>query len=106
MTKEINIFDRRKRAVKCITNKFDYLGDGELFYEDKLEVGKIYTMIDGKREVFGYMVFLEEIASNCGFQSCLFEEMDEYDDSLLIRNEMQWIADCLKESKVEKFEED
>lgn len=106
MTKEINIFNKKKRAIRCIANEFDYLGDGELFHEDMLEVGKIYTMVDGKREVFGHMVFIAEVDSNCGFQSCLFEEINEYDDSLLIRNEMQWIADCLKESKVEKFEED
>lgn len=49
MTKEINVYNKRKRAIKCITNKFDYLGDGELFYEDRLQVGKIYTMIDCKR---------------------------------------------------------
>lgn len=86
MTKKINVYNKRKRAIKCITNKFDYLGDGELFYEDRLEVGKIYTMIDGKRKVFGHMVFIEEISSDCGFQSCLFEEMDEYDE---------WIVDVV-----------
>lgn len=96
MTKEIEVYNKRKRAIKCITNKFDYLGDGELFYEDRLEVGKIYTMIDGKREVFGHMVFIEEISSACGFQSSLFEEMDEYDESILINNETQWIANKLK----------
>ena len=83
MTKKINVYNKRKRAIKCITNKFDYLGDGELFYEDRMEVGKIYTMI-------------EEISSDCGFQSCLFEEMDEYDESILINNETQWIANKLK----------
>lgn len=59
------------------------MNDGELFYEDKLEVGKIYTMTDGKREVVGHMVFIEEIYSDCGFQSCLFEEMGEHDESIL-----------------------
>lgn len=96
MTKKTNVYNKRKRAIKCITNTFDYLGDGELFYEDRLEVGKIYTMIDGKRKVFGHMVFIEEIFSDCGFQSCLFEEMDEYDESILINNETQWIANKLK----------
>ena len=96
MTKEINVYNKRKRAIKCITNKFDYLGDGEQFYEDRMEVGKIYTMIDGKRKVFGHMVFIEEISSDCGFQSCLFEEMDEYDESILIDNETQWIANKLE----------
>ena len=96
MTKKINVYNKRKRAIKCITNTFDYLGDGELFYEDRLEVCKIYTMIDGKRKVFGHMVFIEEISSDCGFQSCLFEEMDEYDESILINNETQWIANKLK----------
>ena len=90
MTKKINVYNKRKRAIKCITNKFDYLG------EDRLEVGKIYTMIDCKRKVFGHMVFIEEISSDCGFQSCLFEEMDEYDESILINNEIQWIANKLK----------
>ena len=42
------------------------------------------------------MVFIEEIFSDCGFQSCLFEEMDEYDESILINNETQWIANKLK----------
>lgn len=49
-----------------------------------------------KEKVFGHMVFIEEIFSDCGFQSCLFEEMDEYDESILINNETQWIANKLK----------
>ena len=61
-----------------------------------LQVGKIYTMIDGKRKAFGHMVFIEEISFDCGFQSCLFEKMDEYDESILINNETQWIVNKLK----------
>ena len=74
------------KNTPCRLRNIDYLGDGELFYEDRLEVGKIYTMIDSKRKVFGHMVFIEEISSDCGFQSCLFEEMDEYDESNQWRN--------------------
>lgn len=52
------------------------LGDGTVFCEDNLEKGKIYTFIRGEMKSYGAMVFLKEVSSQYGFQSCLFEELE------------------------------
>ena len=95
-TKEVNVFNPMKRKVKCIANRHDYLGTGEIFIEDKLEVGKVYTMIKGQRTSYGCMIFLDEVESECGFQHYLFEEMKEYDISLLKKDNEKFINSLLQ----------
>lgn len=97
ITKEINIFNPAKRNVKCIANQFDYLGTGDIFTEDMLEVGKIYTMIKGERKPFGCMVYLEEVESERGFQHYLFEETESYNRTILEKANIEYIKKILTE---------
>ena len=78
-TKKIDVFNKTPRKIKCITNEMDYLGDGTIFREDKLVVGQLYTLIEASMESYGSVVYLKEIPSNMGIQSCMFEELEEYD---------------------------
>ena len=61
LTRKINVFDQSKRKVICIANEHDYLGDGTIIHEDKLEVGKQYTFVKGEMMSYGAMVHLEEL---------------------------------------------
>ncbi len=80
-TKLVNIFNQKERKIVCIANEHDYLGDGTMFKEEKLEVGKEYTFIGGEAQSYGLMVHLKEVeeVNNYGFQSYLFEEIEPYD---------------------------
>ena len=78
-TKKIDVFNKTPRKIKCITNEMDYLGDGTIFREDKLVVGQLYTLIEASMESYGSVVYLKEIPSNMGIQSCMFEELEEYE---------------------------
>lgn len=100
MTKKINVFDQTHRKIKCIEKTHDYLGDGNPITEEELEVGKIYNYVGGAAESYGNMVFLEEVPSQYGYQSYLFEELNPYDESILIREQEHWLF-----SKLEKSEE-
>ena len=56
--------------------------------------------VGGAAESYGNMVFLEEVPSQYGYQSYLFEELNPYDESILIREQEHWLF-----SKLEKSEE-
>lgn len=73
-----NVFNPNVRKIRCIENKLDYLRDGTVFCEDDLEKERIYTFVRGKMKSYGAMVFLKEVSSPYGFQSCLFEELETY----------------------------
>ena len=89
-TKRVNIFDQTVREIRCIAKEHDYLGTGELFVEEELEVGKIYTMLRG-RAGYGNMVFLKELPAKYGYQSYLFEELKPYDEEIIIRKNREWL---------------
>ncbi len=100
-TKKIDVFNKTPRKIKCITNEMDYLGDGTIFREDKLVVGQLYTLIETSMESYGSVVYLKEIPSNMGIQSCMFEELEEYDFVLLRTKSEEWLQDVLEESEKE-----
>lgn len=97
MTKKINMFNHTKRKIRCIANEHDYLGDGTIFYEKELEVGKLYHVVKFEMMSYGNMVYLEEVSSKYGFQSYLFEELEEHDAKLLEDNYAQWLENKLAE---------
>lgn len=97
MTKKINMFEQNKRQIRCIANEHDYLGDGTIFHEKELEVGKLYTAIKFEIKSYGSMVYLEEVPSKCGFQDYLFEELEEHNAKLLEDNYAQWLTNKLTE---------
>lgn len=100
-TRKINVFDQSKRKVICITNEHDYLGDGTIIHEDKLEVGKQYTFEKGEMMSYGAMVHLEELPCKYGYQAYLFEELQSYEEKILKDNYMKWL-----EEQLNKAEED
>ena len=72
----VNVFNPNVRKIRCVENEHDYLGDGTVLCEYNLEKGKMYTFIRGEMKSYGAMVFLKEVSSQYGFQSCLFEELE------------------------------
>ena len=96
MTKNVNVFDQTHRRIRCVKKTYDYLGDGNLFTEEKLEEGKLYTFIGGVAESYGNMVFLEELPSEYGYQSYLFEELEPYDESILLHEQEKWLSSILE----------
>ena len=100
-TSKINVFNQSKRKVLCIANEHDYLGDGTVIREDKLEVGKQYTFIKGETMAYGAMVHLEELPCKYGYQAYLFEELQAYDEKILEDNFMKWL-----EAELNKAEKD
>ena len=100
-TKKIDVFNKTPRKIKCITNEMDYLGDGTIFREDKLVVGQLYTLIEAAMESYGSVVYLKEIPSNMGIQSCMFEELEEYDLAEFGKKSEKWLQDVLKQSEKE-----
>lgn len=97
MTKKINMFEQKKRQIRCIANEHDYLGDGTIFHEKELEVGKLYTAIKFEIKSYGSMVYLKEVPSKCGFQDYLFEELEEHNAKVLEDNYAQWLTNKLTE---------
>lgn len=91
------MFEQNKRQIRCIANEHDYLGDGTIFHEKELEVGKLYTAIKFEIKSYGSMVYLEEVPSKCGFQDYLFEELEEHNAKLLEDNYAQWLTNKLTE---------
>ena len=87
----VNVFNPNVRKIKCVENELDYLGDGTVFCEDDLEKGKIYTFIRGEMKSYGAMVFLKEISSQYGFQSCLFEELEPYNRQIVAEAYEKWL---------------
>ena len=100
-TKKIDVFNKTPRKIKCITNEMDYLGDGTIFREDKLVVGQLYTLIEAAMESYGSVVYLKEIPSNMGIQSCMFEELEEYDLAEFSKKSEKWLQDVLEQSEKE-----
>lgn len=98
-TKKVNIFNQEKRRVLCIANEHDYLGDGTIFHEEELQVGKQYTFIKGEARAYGLMVHLDELPRECGYHSHLFEELQPYDAKTLEREYNNWIKEKLDESE-------
>lgn len=99
MTKRVNVFDQRMRQIRCIKKTHDYLGDGTLITEEELEEGKLYTFIEGSAESYGNMVFLEELPSEYGYQSYLFEELEPYDEAILLHEQKKWLHSILEASR-------
>ena len=90
-TKRVNVFDQTVRQIKCIEKTHDYLGDGNPITEEDLEIGKLYTFIGGSAESYGNMVYLEELPSKYGYQSYLFEEQFEYDEAIILQEQVNWL---------------
>ena len=88
----VNVFNPNVRKIKCVENEFDYLGDGTVFCEDDLEKGKIYTFVRGEMKSYGAMVFLKEVSSQYGFQSCLFEELEPYNRQIAAEAYEKWLV--------------
>ena len=95
MTKNVNIFDRSKRKIRCVEKVHDYLGNGKPFTEDELEVGRIYTFVKGSAESYGNVVCIEEFPSGC-YQAYLFEELKPYDDTEYRKKMDEWLDDILE----------
>lgn len=100
-TKLVNIFNRSERKIRCIDNEHDYLGDGTVFKEENLEVGKEYTFIKGEAKPYGMMVHLAEVDEEhgYGFQSYLFEEVEPYDNEILKKEYSAWFFSELKKGE-------
>ena len=100
-TKKVNIFNQEKRRVLCIANEHDYLGDGTIFHEEKLQVGKQYTFVKGEARCYGLMVHLDELPCKYGYQSYLFEELQPYDAKIFEREYNNWLKQKLEKSEKE-----
>ena len=71
------------------------MGDGNPAIEEELEEGKLYTFTGGSVESYGNMVYLEELPSEYGYQSYLFEELEPYDETILFREQENWLSSML-----------
>ena len=91
MTTRVNVFDQTTRQIRCIEKTHDYIGDGNPITEEELEVGKLYTFVGGSAECYGNMVYLEELPSAYGYQYYLFEELEPYDEAILLHAQEQWL---------------
>ena len=98
MTKKVNVFDQTPRRIRCIERIHDYLGDGDPITEDRLEIGKLYSFAGGSAECYGNMVYLEEVPSRYGFQAYLFEELEPYDETVLLQEQKNWLISALDRS--------
>lgn len=96
MTKAVNVFDQTRRQIRCVKKTHDYFGDGDLITEEELEEGGLYTFTSGSAESYGNMVFLEELPSEYGYQSYLFEEIEPYDETILFREQERWLSSMLE----------
>ena len=100
----VNVFNPNVRKIRCVENELDYLGDGTVLCEYNLEKGKIYTFIKGEMKSYGAMVFLKEVSSQYGFQSCLFEELEPYNKQIAAEAYEKWLKKELEmaEEDIEK----
>ena len=96
-----NVFNPNVRKIRCIENKLDYLRDGTVFCEDDLEKERIFTFVRGEMKSYGAMVFLKEVSSPHGFQSCLFEELETYNRQIAAETQEKWLV-----KELETAEED
>ena len=103
-TKKVNVFEPSKRKVRCIANEHDYLGDGTIIREDELEVGRQYTFVKGEAMPYGSMVHLEELPCKYGYQAYLFEELQPYDEGVLVSNYKAWLREKLDEAETDRKE--
>lgn len=87
----VNVFNPNVRKIRCVENEHDYLGDGTILFEYNLEKGKMYTFIRGEMKSYGAMVFLKEVSSQYGFQSCLFEELEPYNRQIAAEAYEKWL---------------
>ena len=97
----VNVFNPNVRKIRCVENEHDYLGDGTVLCEYNLEKGKMYTFIRGEMKSYGAMVFLKEVSSQYGFQSCLFEELEPYNKQTAAEAYEKWLK-----KELEMAEED
>ena len=98
-TKKVNVFDQTTRQIRCIEKTHDYLGNGNPITEEELEIGKLYTFVAGSAESYGSMVYLKELPSRYGYQSYLFEELEPYDETVLMQEQKQWLFSALEKGK-------
>ena len=98
-TKSVNVFDQTVRQIRCVEKTHDYLGDGDPITEEELEVGRLYTFVGGSAESYGNMVYLEELPSPYGYQSYLFEELYDYDETILLQEQENWLLSVLNRSQ-------
>ena len=100
----VNVFNPNVRKIRCVENEHDYLGDGTVLCEYNLEKGKMYTFIRGEMKSYGAMVFLKEVSSQYGFQSCLFEELEPYNKQIAAEAYEKWLKKELEmaEEDIEK----
>ena len=98
-TKRVNVFDQTVRQIKCIEKTHDYLGDGNPITDADLEIGELYTFIGGSAEGYGNMVYLEELPSQFGYQSYLFEELFEYDEAIILQEQENWLHNELQKGE-------
>ena len=100
----VNVFNPNVRKIRCVENEHDYLGDGTILFEYNLEKGKMYTFIRGEMKSYGAMVFLKEVSSQYGFQSCLFEELEPYNKQIAAEAYEKWLKKELEmaEEDIEK----
>ncbi len=81
MTKEINMFDKTPRQIRCIANEYHCPKDDRLIRKPDLEVGQLYWIENLGIRSCGPQVYLYEILSKYGFWSYLFEELNPYDET-------------------------
>ena len=60
MTKDLNTFDNTPRKIRCIGRKHDFLGDGNYFTEEELEIGKEYTIVPHGGRHDGMFIHIKE----------------------------------------------
>lgn len=95
--KQLNPFDHQPRAVACIANEVDYLGDGEVMIRyPMLEIGKKYHLAETSIEVTGSFVWLTEFPAK-QFHADVFEELEPYDPGILHSEYEKWLLERLEE---------
>lgn len=113
VTKSIRFWDNDHGIVVCVANEHNYIGDGTIFYEKELEVGKEYHLIEVVQSMaIGDLVRLEEFPEHAGFQKYLFEEKEAIDVETYtkycrnrLREALEEGIRCAKEGKVSSLKE-
>ncbi|SEA28335.1 hypothetical protein SAMN05216349_10892 [Oribacterium sp. KHPX15] len=82
MTKDLNTFDNTPRKIRCIGRKHDFLGDGNYFTEEELEIGKEYTIVPHGGRHDGMFIHIKEHPRHTGYPYYLFEELEPYDEEI------------------------
>lgn len=83
--RKVNVYNKNKRRIVCVANKYDCLDNGTTIYEKELQVGKQYTFVKAEINSRGSLVYLEESMCKKGYHVCLFEEIQPYDVRILER---------------------